>query len=318
MAAYDVTFYMQWNKSAPLNLTFEHVGEYYPDKDHILYFGLMSERQYSYVPTLSMSARMSFINRWDVMQIVSYLPKDTSGLTISQVTYKPIWMNNAWQLRYSISGYFRMSIRKAGALEQKDQVVFTTQYNFPCNFRCVNHCCPAVPATRRDHRKERVIMRMTIGNTLVALICAVCCVSFLSTTYGEEMMPKPGTVIDKSNYMQYKHLFPEEALPIFTDMFGLGLEPLSITVGEPTKPVIMKEAREADEKNRGKYELDAEGYVNAPTEAIVGQPFYGVDKSDPNFAQKFMWNYDMRYIGDDFEDVILFNLPKKEVKGRCG
>lgn len=132
MAAYDITLFFQWNKSSPLNLTFEHVGDYYPDNDHILYFGgIVSERQYSYTPTISMSARMSFINRWDLMQVVSYLPKDKSGLTISSVTYKPIWMNNAWQLKLQYIRVFSDEYYKGlGPLEQKDQVVFTTQYNF--------------------------------------------------------------------------------------------------------------------------------------------------------------------------------------------
>ena len=132
MAAYDVTFFFQWNKSAPLNLTLEHVGEWYPDNDYILYFGgIESERQYSYTPTISLSARMSFMNRWDAMQIVSYLPKDKSGLTISQVSYKPIWMNNAWQFTLQYIRVFSEDYYHGmGPLEQKDQVVFTTQYNF--------------------------------------------------------------------------------------------------------------------------------------------------------------------------------------------
>jgi hypothetical protein len=146
--------------------------------------------------------------------------------------------------------------------------------------------------------------RMTIKKYgLVTLICAVCCLNFISTSYGEEVIPQPGTVIDKSNYMQYKHLFPEEFLPAFTDVWGLGLEPYSITVGEPTPALYLKAAREADEKNRGKYELDAEGYVNAPTETIVGQPFYGVDPSDPDYAQKVMWNYYFKYLCDSNHEI---------------
>ncbi len=157
-------------------------------------------------------------------------------------------------------------------------------------------------------------MSMTIKKYgLVTLMCAVCCLNLISLSYGEEMLPSPGTVIDKTNYVQYKHLFPEEFLPAFTDMWGLGLDPHSIIVGEPTQVKIMKEFREANEKNRGRYELDGEGYVNAPTETIVGQPFYGVDKNDPNFTQKFMWNYDFRYLGDGLEQsTITFSKRRRE------
>ena len=162
------------------------------------------------------------------------------------------------------------------------------------------------------------MIRMTIKRYgMAALICAVVCLNFISLSYGEELIPKPGTVIDKSNYMQYKHLFPEEFLPIFTDVWGLGLEPLSLTVGESTPPVMLKAFREANEKNRGKYELDAEGYVNAPTETIVGRPFHGIDPSDQNYAQKFMWNYSFNYLSDN-NDETFTQVTKRRNESRLG
>ena len=161
-------------------------------------------------------------------------------------------------------------------------------------------------------------MRMTIRKYgMAALICAVCCLSFISLSFGEGKIPKPGTVIDKSNVMQYKHLFPEEHLTMFTDMWGL-MDPISITVGESTQPKTLKAAREANENCRGKYELDAEGYVNAPTETIVGQPFHGVDASDQNFAQKFMWNFYYRYQYDVSEEGYFTQFTKRRNESRFG
>ncbi len=131
MLAYDVTFFFQWNKSAPLNITVEHVGEYYPDNDYLLHWGLYSSRNDSYTPYVNCSARMSFKQRWEAMQIVSFQPRRESGLTISQVAYKPVWMNNAWQFTAQYIRIFSEDYYHGlGPIEQKDQVVFTTQYNF--------------------------------------------------------------------------------------------------------------------------------------------------------------------------------------------
>ena len=116
---------------------------------------------------------------------------------------------------------------------------------------------------------------------------------------------------------KYKHLFPEDFLPIFTDGWGV-VDPITIEVGEPKGLTLLKTMHESDLKNRGKYQLNADGYVNAPSETIVGQPFYGVDPSDQNFALKCMWNYHFRYTCDDNDEVYFIQFTKRRGETRIG
>lgn len=111
--------------------------------------------------------------------------------------------------------------------------------------------------------------------------------------------PKPGTVIDKNNIMQYKEYFPEMFLEAFTTGWDL-IPPFSITIAE-TRPNRAPEIwYELSEKNKGKYGVDAEGFITGPPEEeIVGYPFPGVKPGDQEFARKYMWNYDYRYQMDD-------------------
>lgn len=53
-------------------------------------------------------------------------------------------------------------------------------------------------------------MRKRMKTTLVLFtVSLILCLSVTSLSFGQEM-PKPGEVIDKSNYKKYAHLFPEE------------------------------------------------------------------------------------------------------------
>ena len=61
------------------------------------------------------------------------------------------------------------------------------------------------------------------------------CLLFVSASFGQEAMPKPGDVIDKSNYKKYQHLFPQEFLPYFENGYNGLTEPWVIKVSE-SKP----------------------------------------------------------------------------------
>ena len=43
----------------------------------------------------------------------------------------------------------------------------------------------------------------------------------IPASFAAEALPKPGDVIDKSNYQQYKHLFPVDFLPFIEDGYTL-------------------------------------------------------------------------------------------------
>ena len=75
-------------------------------------------------------------------------------------------------------------------------------------------------------------MKKSMMALFAILILSVCFLS-ASLSFSEELMPEPGTVIDKTNIKKFAHLFPEAYLPVFEDGFGGLMEPASITVSEP-------------------------------------------------------------------------------------
>jgi hypothetical protein len=134
---------------------------------------------------------------------------------------------------------------------------------------------------------------------MATLACLVLFIGINTPALAEDVLPQPGQTIDKSNYETYKHLFPEEYLDAFTTGWGL-IEPLSITIKESVPNPFPKVFLEASEKNRGKYDLDADGYITGGAfEEIVGFPFPDISPDDQNFAAKLMWNFDYRYQFDD-------------------
>lgn len=137
-------------------------------------------------------------------------------------------------------------------------------------------------------------MKTSIGLFALSLIF---CLLFTSLSFGQEM-PKPGEVIDKSNYKKYAHLFPEEFLPGFEDGMGGFWKPFVIKVIE-TKPYGLPDAFVAlSEKNRGKFTIDKDGFIAGGFD-YIGLPFPGLTKDDKDFGTKFMYNFNYRYMWDD-------------------
>ncbi len=155
-------------------------------------------------------------------------------------------------------------------------------------------------------------MRNKIVNmkTTVAFCCLLLCACFAVPTFAQEVLPKPGTTIDKSNYETYKDFFPDVFMEAFTTGWEL-IEPLAITVEDPVDNPVPKAFLEASEKNRGKYSLDADGYiVGGEYKDIVGFPFPDISPADKDFIQKFMWNFDYKYIWDDCHSIFI-NFQKR-------
>ena len=157
-----------------------------------------------------------------------------------------------------------------------------------------------------------MIGKIKQSGLVIVIACLVCFLCFISVSLGQELIPAPGTVIDKSNIDKYKHLFPDDFYRAFTDGWGVA-KPLVIKVKETVKemPVLERE-REASEKNRGKYQLDSEGYIATDYRNIVGLPFPGVDPSDPDFAVKLMWNYDLKYQFDSIKGTDGLQMSRRK------
>jgi hypothetical protein len=120
---------------------------------------------------------------------------------------------------------------------------------------------------------------------------------FLAVPAFTQELPKPGTIIDKSNYKKYAHLFPPELLPAFEDGWGGLIKPASIQVGSQVYH-LPKAFVAMSAKNKGKYSLDANGNLIGGWNRN-GFPFPDLQSSDKDFLTKLMWNYAGKYLMDD-------------------
>jgi hypothetical protein len=160
---------------------------------------------------------------------------------------------------------------------------------------------------RRSSMKSN--KKMILAMQLVAFFL-VWCFSFASSTHAQEALPKPGEVIDKSNIQTYKHLFPEEIVGLFEDGWGGLMPPVSVKVAESKPVTIPKVYQEFSERNRGKYGLAEDGMISGGYD-YLGFPFPGVTPEDKDFAAKIMWNYEYRYIADDYFENVDSYLKRK-------
>lgn len=151
--------------------------------------------------------------------------------------------------------------------------------------------------------------RMRTILTLFAVSFFVPCLLLNSVSFGQEM-PKPGEVIDKSNYKNYKHLFPEQFLAGFENGWDGLYKPISIKVVETKPSPVPKVYRELSEKNRGKYTIDKDGLIAGGYD-YNGLPFPGVTKDDKDFVAKVMWNYEYRYLFDDYTETVRSFFQRK-------
>ena len=132
------------------------------------------------------------------------------------------------------------------------------------------------------------------------ILAAVLLAAFIAPAFSQEM-PAPGTVIDKNNYKKYAHLFPEEFAPMFENGFGI-TPPIKMRVAKSEPSPIPKAFLEYSAKNKGKFGLDAQGYVTGGWKRD-GLPFPDPQKNDKDFAMKLMWNFNARYRWDDEHDM---------------
>lgn len=133
---------------------------------------------------------------------------------------------------------------------------------------------------------------------LLSMIFLAAALLLLAASGFAQELPAPGTTIDKNNIEKYKEFFPPEFISAFTDGFGGLIKPLHISVSATQPRHMLKAFFEYSEKNKGKYQLDKEGYPG-PGYMRDGFPFPDLKRDDPQFVTKFMWNFDVRYEYDD-------------------
>ena len=156
---------------------------------------------------------------------------------------------------------------------------------------------------------------MKTKKILVVLTClSVFCFFFAGLASSQEI-PKPGTVIDKNNYKKYAHLFPPEYLDAFENGWGL-ISPISIKVSEKKYRPLPRAYLALSEKNKGKFQIDANGAIVGTYERGGGFPFPDLKDGDSKFVEKLMWNFDARYFCDDSQQVAMTFQVRKGEKTR--
>ena len=135
MLAWDLNgyFYFDWHKSAPFDLTIEHVGEVVPDNDDLHFVTYGTE-----IPTWrpNLGCRVStnwFYNILATEVIFSYTwgEEGDSGLFMPVVKWTPSWNNDMFSAELRYIGIFGDSnLEDIGMFKDRDMVVLTTQINF--------------------------------------------------------------------------------------------------------------------------------------------------------------------------------------------
>jgi len=133
MLAWDLSgaLYFDWHKSAPFDITIEHVAEYVPDNENIQNAIYGTELK-KYKPSIGGRITTNwFYNLIQTDLIVSYGFKGKDGLIMPLIKWTPAWKNKAFsgELRY-IGIFGDNDYEDLGMFRQKDMVVLTTQFNF--------------------------------------------------------------------------------------------------------------------------------------------------------------------------------------------
>jgi hypothetical protein len=133
MIAWDLTgaLFYDWHKSAPFDITIEHVAECLPDNDDIqnVIYGTEVKK---YRPTIG--GRITTNWFYNVIQtdlIVSYGFEGKDGLIMPLIKWVPAWKDKAFSAELRYIGIFGDNdYEDLGMLRQKDMIVLTTQLNF--------------------------------------------------------------------------------------------------------------------------------------------------------------------------------------------
>jgi hypothetical protein len=132
MIAYDLNSFLffQWHKTAPFDITFEHVGEVIPDNKNIQYI-IYDTQMKKWNPSFNMKISTNWLYNLIYTEVIAgYIPWGHSGLIMPSVKYQPSWNNNALTFELKYIGVYGNKFKGLGILQSKDMLVFTTQYNW--------------------------------------------------------------------------------------------------------------------------------------------------------------------------------------------
>jgi hypothetical protein len=132
MIAYDLNsfLYFQWHKTAPFDISFEHVGEVIPHNKNLQYSIYDTELK-QWNPSFNMRISTNWLyNLISTELIVGYIPWGHSGLIMPAIKYMPTWGNKALSFELKYIGIYGKKFEGLGILRSKDMIVLTTQFNW--------------------------------------------------------------------------------------------------------------------------------------------------------------------------------------------
>jgi len=133
LIAYDLKsfLYFQWHKTAPIDITIEHVGEWIPQNKNLQYIVYDTEL-IKWNPSFNLSIGTNWLyNMFSTQLVVGYTPWGRSGLLMPSVKYMPPWLNQrlSFELKY-INVYGKNNFTGLGIFRTKDMVVLTSQFDW--------------------------------------------------------------------------------------------------------------------------------------------------------------------------------------------
>ena len=131
--AYDLNdfFYFHWHPTAPFDLTFEHVGEIVPNKEHVEWaVGPDQIKEADLKFNLLLSTNWLY-NEISTSLLVGYWTYGNSGVVIPTIKYTPPWRNGkfSFALQY-VNIYGNNNYEGLGIYKHKDLLVLTSQYDW--------------------------------------------------------------------------------------------------------------------------------------------------------------------------------------------
>lgn len=133
LIAYDLSgfLYFDWHKTAPFDITVEHIGEWVPNSSDLQY-AIYNTKYPNYQAQFNLRISTNwYYNRLSTDLVVGYGTFGNSGLFMPAVKYTPGWWNQKFsaELKY-IGIYGQSNYEGVGIFKQKSMTVLTTQLNF--------------------------------------------------------------------------------------------------------------------------------------------------------------------------------------------
>ena len=133
------------------------------------------------------------------------------------------------------------------------------------------------------HGRQMFLFKIILGAALLLFI--------LAQSSGADSDLKPGDMIGPHNWQRVHGMVGENLLHRIKEGYSFKIKE-GHSIGPPKEYVL------ATKRYSDKVRLSANGEL---LNYVAGQPFADVNLKDPLVAQKLIWNFYWRWIGDDYK-----------------